>query len=65
LVKKVVQHESYKYQTDTHDVAIMELDAEVLFGDYINNICLPEEDEELAVGSKCFMSGACDSYLKH
>ena len=41
----------------------MELDAELIFGDDINRVCLPEDDEELAVGSRCFMSGWCLHHL--
>lgn len=56
-VKKIEQHESYQYEADTHDLAIMELDSTVVFGDDINAICLPKQDEILPTGSKCFMSG--------
>lgn len=56
-VTSITQHESYQYESDTHDVAIMEMNKEVVFGADINAICLPNENEVLREGSKCFMSG--------
>lgn len=56
-VKKIVQHELYETNADTHDIAIMKLDRSVVFGTDINAICLPKENEVLQAGTKCFLSG--------
>ena len=61
-VARITQHESYQYESDTHDVAIMEMKKEVDFGADINAICLPAENEVLNEGSKCFMSGKSQKY---
>jgi len=56
-VSRITQHRDYQYESDTHDVAIMKMDKEVVFGADINAICLAENNENLPIGRKCFMSG--------
>ena len=54
---RITQHPDYKHESDTHDVAVVEMDKAVVFGADINAIYLPSDNEVLPVGTKCFMSG--------
>jgi len=56
-VKQIKQHPEYKYESDTNDVAIMELSSKAHFSSDINEICLPQQNEALPVGTTCYMSG--------
>ena len=61
-VVRITQHKDYKHESDTHDVALLVMDKQVVFGADINAICLPADNEVLPVGSKCFMSGKSTTY---
>ena len=56
-IKRITQHSSYKYESDTNDVAIMEMSSKTKFGKDINRICLPTQNEVLPIGSKCYITG--------
>jgi len=56
-VKDISQHEEYKFESDTHDIAIIELQSMVIYSDDITPICLPPAEAVLPKGSKCYLTG--------
>ncbi len=55
-VKRIVRHEDWR-EDGPHDIAVVELGANAIFTKYITPACLPRADEEVPVGTTCFMSG--------
>lgn len=55
---KVIVHPSFNYPVPlNNDVALIKLDRPVKLDYYVNTICLPTRMVDVALGSKCFISG--------
>ena len=54
-VTKIITHE--RYGNLNNDIALLKLSQPVMFNDKIQPICLPEQGEAPAVGSKCYITG--------
>ncbi|XP_065067993.1 uncharacterized protein LOC135693432 isoform X3 [Rhopilema esculentum] len=56
-VQKVIPHPQYSRQTLNNDIALMKLSLPVTFGKYVKPVCLPDHDQEVPIGTKCFITG--------
>ena len=63
LVQRFVKHPGYNASTYFNDIALIELSRPVRFNDHVQPVCLPSEDEEPPVNSKCTITGI--SLRKH
>ena len=54
-VSQIIVHE--KYGSLNNDIALLKLSRPVMFNDKIQPICLPNQGEAPAVGSKCYITG--------
>lgn len=43
--------------TYVNDISLLELSVEVQYSDYIIPACLPNQDENVAVGKNCWITG--------
>lgn len=56
-VAEIIQHPNYTSSTTDFDYAIVKVATEIVFSDSVNPIVLPEETDDLEVGTKCTVSG--------
>ena len=56
-VKKVINHSGFNPSKLTNDIALVELDQEVQFNDYVRPACVLDKYIELASGKKVIISG--------
>jgi len=55
-VKKIYQHPEYNRPSPlNNDIAVLELVKPILFGKYVQPVCLP--DKSVKVGSECYITG--------
>ncbi|XP_053421792.1 enteropeptidase isoform X2 [Nycticebus coucang] len=57
LIDQIVINPHYNKQTKDNDIAMMHLEVKVNYTDYIQPICLPEENQVFPPGRKCFIAG--------
>ncbi|ELW68372.1 Enteropeptidase [Tupaia chinensis] len=57
LIDQVVINQYYDKRRKDNDIAMMHLEFKVDFTDYIQPICLPEENQVLPPGRKCSIAG--------
>jgi len=55
FVDRIVEHP--QFDNMANDIALIKLSVPVRLNSYIKTICLPKEDEEVPIGSKCFTTG--------
>ncbi|KAJ8347859.1 hypothetical protein SKAU_G00264480 [Synaphobranchus kaupii] len=56
-VDRIIFNKIYNRRTKDGDIAMMHLETPVNFTDYIQPICLPDNDEQFEPGRKCFIAG--------
>ncbi|XP_077397964.1 ST14 transmembrane serine protease matriptase a [Festucalex cinctus] len=56
-LKRIIPHPNYNDFTFDNDIALMELDAPVAYGDYIQPICLPAAQHNFPVGKTVYITG--------
>lgn len=56
-LKRVIKHEKWDESTIDYDYGLLELSAPLKFSDKIQKIELPNETEEVADDTVCFVSG--------
>uniref|UniRef100_A0AAY4C2K6 Granzyme M n=1 Tax=Denticeps clupeoides TaxID=299321 RepID=A0AAY4C2K6_9TELE len=57
-IKTVQVHEDYQTSSPmSYDIALLEVDGDIQFGDYIQPLCLPLPSEEFLPGMTCIVSG--------
>ncbi|XP_028976621.2 enteropeptidase [Esox lucius] len=56
-VDRVIMNKHYNKQTKDADIAMMHLQTNVTFTEYIQPICLPRSDQQFEAGRKCFIAG--------
>ncbi|KAG5843687.1 hypothetical protein ANANG_G00153550 [Anguilla anguilla] len=56
-VDRIIFNNIYNRRTKDGDIAMMHLETPVNFTDYIQPICLPDNDEQFEPGRKCFIAG--------
>ncbi|XP_007443047.1 acrosin-like [Python bivittatus] len=56
-IKRIVIHEDYQRNTETSDIALMELDQPVKCSDYIQPACLPDTTVTVSLLTHCYISG--------
>lgn len=56
-VSKIYEHPGYDYYTNENDLAILKLDKDAPMTRCIGLVCLPEDDEKLRAGTKCWATG--------
>jgi Trypsin len=54
-IRRVVVHENFNAQTFDNDIALIELDRDLVFNNYVRPICLATVD--FPAGSTCAVSG--------
>ena len=54
--KNIIIHPGYIPRV-ANDIAIVELEKDAMLSTYITTACLPQVDERVAPGTKCYMSG--------
>ena len=59
----IVIHPDYDMSASRNDIAVLMLSGDVSFDDYAYPICLPEQNEKIATGSSCFVSGWGEKFL--
>ncbi|XP_025851483.2 enteropeptidase isoform X2 [Vulpes vulpes] len=57
LIDQIVINPHYNKRTKDSDIAVMHLDFKVNYTDYIQPICLPEENQVFPPGSLCSIAG--------
>ena len=57
-LSKVIVHPAYG-KADPHDsdIALLKLERPAVFNTYISPVCLPTQDEKVAVDTKCYVTG--------
>ncbi|KAG8569198.1 hypothetical protein GDO81_014294 [Engystomops pustulosus] len=56
-VKKIIYHQKYNDRTHDYDIALMKLEKPLIYSDSIRPVCLPQYEQELPVGSECWVAG--------
>uniref|UniRef100_A0A673WPP3 Transmembrane serine protease 15 n=1 Tax=Salmo trutta TaxID=8032 RepID=A0A673WPP3_SALTR len=56
-VDHIIMNKHYNRRTKDADIAMMHLQTNVNFTDYIQPICLPGSDQQFVAGRKCFIAG--------
>merc|ERR1711872_753554 len=56
-VEKIITHRSYSSRTIDNDIALMKLATPVQFGKYVKPVCLPNQGENVPVGTECYITG--------
>uniref|UniRef100_A0A4W5RFX8 Transmembrane serine protease 15 n=1 Tax=Hucho hucho TaxID=62062 RepID=A0A4W5RFX8_9TELE len=56
-VDHIIMNKHYNRRTKDADIAMMHLQTNVNFTDYIQPICLPGSDQQFEAGKKCFIAG--------
>lgn len=57
-VEEIIIHPKYHEPTEyNNDIALVKLSQPARLDQYVQTACLPEENEEVPVGTKCFISG--------
>lgn len=56
-VKRIIEHENYKYPRHDYDVSLLELDQPVNFNDSIQTVALPNENTNVPDGTPCVVTG--------
>lgn len=57
VVEKIISHPSYSRNTINNDIALMKLASPVRFTKYVKPVCLPSQDQNVPVGTQCFITG--------
>ena len=60
-LKKIIIHPGYIPKV-ANDIAVVELEKDAMLSTYITTACLPQADERIAPGTKCYMSGKLNLY---
>jgi len=53
----VINHPSYSKRTNDYDIALLELEREVEFNDYMKPVCLPRGNIKFEAGKMCTVTG--------
>ncbi|KAL0994008.1 hypothetical protein UPYG_G00116690 [Umbra pygmaea] len=56
-VDQIIMNEHYNKRTKDADIAMMHLQPNVSFTDFIQPICLPRSEQQFVVGRLCFIAG--------
>ena len=57
-VSKLIKHARYNYPSlINNDIALIKLDRPVLLNSHVNTICLPQRGVDVALNSKCYITG--------
>lgn len=56
-ISKIRSHPQYNPNSIDYDYALIELSDELEFNEAVQSIALPDQDEEVEVGSECLVSG--------
>lgn len=56
-VKRILEHENYKYPRHDYDIALLELDQPVNFSDSIQTVALANEKTNVPDGTPCVVTG--------
>lgn len=57
-IRKIIKHPLYGVDWPyNNDVALLHLSRKAKITPFVKTVCLPEEEDEVPVGSKCFISG--------
>ncbi|KAJ0064640.1 hypothetical protein NL108_011482, partial [Boleophthalmus pectinirostris] len=56
-VQRIIAHPEYNYMTYNNDVALMELDKDVVLNQYVWPICLPAKTHRFSPGTEAWITG--------
>ncbi|XP_051892507.1 coagulation factor XI-like isoform X2 [Pristis pectinata] len=56
-IEKIIIHENYNSETMDCDIALLKLKQAIVFNDYQMPICLPTSEEQVPLGSQCWITG--------
>ncbi|NXG22304.1 ENTK Enteropeptidase, partial [Grallaria varia] len=56
-IDRIIMNPHYKKETKDSDIALMHLQHKVQYTDYIQPICLPEENQQFLPGINCYIAG--------
>ncbi|XP_029455857.1 ovochymase-1 [Rhinatrema bivittatum] len=56
-VRRIVLHDNYDYRTYDSDLALIQLDMELVYNDVVRPICLPDRKKPLLSSSVCIVTG--------
>ncbi|KAG9482196.1 hypothetical protein GDO78_011087, partial [Eleutherodactylus coqui] len=56
-VEKIIYHRQYDDRTHDYDIALMKLEKSLNYSDSIRPVCLPQYEQDLPLGSECWVSG--------
>ncbi len=56
-VEKIISHPSYSRNTIDTDIALMKLSSPVKFDKFVKPVCLPNQGEDVPIGTECYITG--------
>jgi len=56
-LEKIIVHKGYNPATLNNDIALLKLDRPAPFGTYVGTACLPDQDDDVPVGTECTITG--------
>ena len=56
-ISKLIQHETYDKYRLNNDIALLKLSRPAIFNQYVQPICLPLQNEDIAPGTKGTVTG--------
>ena len=56
-VKTIIVHSKYDANLITNDVALIRLSRAAKINDFVSTVCLPNSDEQVPPGTRCYVSG--------
>jgi hypothetical protein len=54
-VAKIILHDRYKPQLKDFDIAVFQLQGQLIFNQYVQPVCLPQDG--VAAGAQCVVTG--------
>jgi len=56
-VSKIIAHPAYSALTLDNDIALLKLQRPAPFGKYVGTVCMPDEEDDVPVGTNCMITG--------
>ena len=56
-VEKIIKHKDFNKKDLNNDIALLKLTKPAKLDAFVRTVCLPKQEEHIAVGSTCYISG--------
>eukprot|EP00112_Aurelia_sp_Birch-Aquarium-sp1_P003240 Seg1361.4 transcript_id=Seg1361.4/GoldUCD/mRNA.D3Y31 product="Chymotrypsinogen B2" protein_id=Seg1361.4/GoldUCD/D3Y31 len=56
-IEKIISHPKYSNSTKNNDIALLKLASPAPYGQHVQPICLPGQNEDVPIGTDCFITG--------